>query len=251
MDGRADHHMQRIIWRFVCIHIHIGSKVVCMKYCNYSDIVASNLQVMSSFVNKLSFRDMCVVLKEQRGWRQAQVFFEWMKLQMPYNPSVIAYTILLNIYGQAGKFNLAEDALSEMLDEGLEPDEVTGGCMIQAYARWDRHEDMLEFYGAMRQRGLVPLVHIYRGMIISLYKAEMYSEAIILWEDLLAESLEPNGVMHAMILNALRKEGRLEEAVKIFEDMLGAGHEPDEISYNIAISTLGKLGRYILSTFFV
>lgn len=38
--------------------------------------------VMGSFVAKLTFRDMCVVLKEQRGWRQVRDFFAWMKLQV-------------------------------------------------------------------------------------------------------------------------------------------------------------------------
>ena len=52
-------------------------------------------QVMKPYIKELGFRDMCVILKEQRGWRQAREFFEWMKLQIPYSPSVIAYTILL------------------------------------------------------------------------------------------------------------------------------------------------------------
>jgi hypothetical protein len=39
-------------------------------------------EAMSSFVAKLTFREMCVVLREQRGWRQAQEFFSWMKLQV-------------------------------------------------------------------------------------------------------------------------------------------------------------------------
>lgn len=37
--------------------------------------------VMASFVGKLSFKEMCVVLKEQKGWRQVRDFFAWMKLQ--------------------------------------------------------------------------------------------------------------------------------------------------------------------------
>ncbi|GJN29886.1 hypothetical protein PR202_gb18148 [Eleusine coracana subsp. coracana] len=39
-------------------------------------------RVMASFVTKLTFREMCVVLREQRGWRQARDFFAWMKLQV-------------------------------------------------------------------------------------------------------------------------------------------------------------------------
>jgi len=39
-------------------------------------------QAMASFITKLTFREMCVVLREQRGWRQARDFFAWMKLQV-------------------------------------------------------------------------------------------------------------------------------------------------------------------------
>lgn len=39
-------------------------------------------EAMASFVAKLTFREMCVVLREQRGWRQAHDFFSWMKLQV-------------------------------------------------------------------------------------------------------------------------------------------------------------------------
>lgn len=40
--------------------------------------------VMGSYVGKLSFREMCVVLKEQKGWRQVRDFFAWMKLQVGF-----------------------------------------------------------------------------------------------------------------------------------------------------------------------
>lgn len=200
-------------------------------------------QVMKPYIKELSFRDMCVILKEQRGWRQARLFFEWMKLQIPYNSSVIAYTILLGIYGQAGKLNLAEATLSEMLDVGVEPDEVAAGCMLEAYARWDRHDTLLEFYEAMRQRGLVPSPHVYRTMIVGLYRAERYSDAVMLWEDFLVEKLEPNFTMYAIIIHVLNKEGRMEEAVQTFQNMRTAGHMPDELLYNTVICILGKLGR--------
>uniref|UniRef100_A0A7I4B812 PROP1-like PPR domain-containing protein n=1 Tax=Physcomitrium patens TaxID=3218 RepID=A0A7I4B812_PHYPA len=177
-------------------------------------------QVMKPFVKDLGFRDMCIVLKEQRGWRQAREFFEWMKLQIPYSPSVIAYTTLLGIYGQAG------------------------GCMLEAYARWERYDTLLEFYEAMRQRGLVPSAHVYRTMIVTLYKAERHSDALMLWEDLLVEKLEPNFVLYAIIIHILNKEGRTEDAVHTFKDMRAAGHLPDELLYNTIICALGKLGRY-------
>lgn len=41
-------------------------------------------EVMGSFVTKLTFREMCTVLKEQKGWRQVRDFFGWMKLQVGF-----------------------------------------------------------------------------------------------------------------------------------------------------------------------
>lgn len=38
--------------------------------------------VMGGFVSVLSFKEMCTVLKEQKGWRQVRDFFGWMKLQV-------------------------------------------------------------------------------------------------------------------------------------------------------------------------
>lgn len=57
-------------------------------------------EVMASFVTKLSFREMCVVLKEQRGWRQVRDFFAWMKLQVGRNDFLF---ILLSAFSMFGR----------------------------------------------------------------------------------------------------------------------------------------------------
>lgn len=41
--------------------------------------------LLSGFVGKLSFREMCTVLKEQKGWREARDFFAWMKMQVCFS----------------------------------------------------------------------------------------------------------------------------------------------------------------------
>lgn len=52
-------------------------------------------EVMSSFVTKLTFREMCVVLKEQKGWRQVRDFFAWMKLQVGFSQILVLGLISL------------------------------------------------------------------------------------------------------------------------------------------------------------
>lgn len=56
--------------------------VAAIKAVRGRDEKADMRVVMGSFVGKLSFREMCVVLKEQKGWKQGRDFFGWMKLQV-------------------------------------------------------------------------------------------------------------------------------------------------------------------------
>ena len=69
-------------------------------------------------------------------------------MQLCYEPSLVAYTILLRLYGQVGKIELAEEEFLEILEAGVEPDLMACGTLLCAYARRGRHNDMMLFYAA-------------------------------------------------------------------------------------------------------
>lgn len=54
-------------------------------------------EVMGGFVARLTFKEMCIVLKEQKGWRQARDFFAWMKLQVCFGPLVVKKRSLFSL----------------------------------------------------------------------------------------------------------------------------------------------------------
>nr|UPT48670.1 pentatricopeptide repeat protein AaPPR582 [Agave angustifolia] len=200
-------------------------------------------EVMGSFVGKLTFRDMCVVLKEQRGWRQVRDFFQWMKLQLCYRPSVIVYTIILRIYGQVGKIRLAEEIFLEMLEAGCEPDEVACGTMLCAYARWGRHKDMMLFYSAVRRREILPSVAVYNFMISSLQKKKMHDKVIKLWNQMLDSGLKPDRFTYTVAIGSFAKVDFLEDALDLYMKMKKSGFIPEEATYSLLISLTAKSGR--------
>ncbi|XP_020240766.1 pentatricopeptide repeat-containing protein At5g27270 isoform X2 [Asparagus officinalis] len=189
-------------------------------------------EVMASFVGKLSFREMCVVLKEQRGWRQ-----------LCYRPSVIVYTIILRIYGQVGKIRLAEQIFLEMLEAGCEPDEVACGTMLCAYSRWGRHKDMMLFYSAVRRREILPSIAVYNFMISSLQKKKLHGEVIKLWKEMLDAGLKPDNFTYAVAIGSFVKEDMLENALDAFVEMKKSGFIPEEDTYSLLISLYAKNGR--------
>ncbi|XP_061363763.1 pentatricopeptide repeat-containing protein At5g27270 [Gastrolobium bilobum] len=199
--------------------------------------------VMASFVGKLSFKEMCVVLKEQKGWRQVRDFFDWMKLQLCYRPSVIVYTIVLRLYGQVGKLKLAEEIFLEMLDTGCEPDEVACGTMLCSYARWGRHKSMLSFYSAVKERGMMLSVSVFNFMLSSLQKKSLHGEVVQVWRDMVGKGVMPNEFTYAVVISSLVKEGLHEDAFKTFDEMKNNGLVPEEITYSLLINLLVKNGN--------
>ncbi|XP_031392949.1 pentatricopeptide repeat-containing protein At5g27270 isoform X1 [Punica granatum] len=200
--------------------------------------------VMASFVGKLSFREMCVVLKEQKGWRQVRDFFAWMKLQLSYRPSVVVYTIVLRIYGQVGKIKLAEDTFLEMLEAGCEPDEVACGTMLCTYARWGRHKAMRSFYSAVEERGVVPSVAVFNFMLSSLQKKSLHRNVIDLWRKMLDKGVTPNAFTYTVVISSFAKDGHGDEAFKCFYEMKNAGFVPEEVTYSLLISLSNKNGNF-------
>ncbi|KAM5557934.1 pentatricopeptide repeat-containing protein [Rosa sericea] len=200
--------------------------------------------VMSSFVGKLSFREMCVVLKEQKGWRQVRDLFSWMKLQLSYRPSVIVYTIVLRTYGQIGKIKLAEQTFLEMLEAGCEPDEVACGTMLCTYARWGREKAMLAFYSAVQERGIVLSVAVYNFMLSSLQKKSLHEKVVRVWRQMVGEGVVPNKFTYTVVISSLVKEGLVEEALKSFDECKSVGFVPEEATYSLLISLSTKSGDY-------
>ncbi|KAJ9539563.1 hypothetical protein OSB04_026069 [Centaurea solstitialis] len=198
--------------------------------------------VMASFVTKLTFREMCTVLKEQRNWRQARDFLAWMKLQLSYRPSVIVYTLVLRTYGQAGKIKLAEQTFLEMLEAGCEPDEVACGTMLCAYAKWGRHKPMLSFFSAVQQRGILLSVAVYNFMLSSLQKKSFHPSVIEIWRQMVAAGIMPNRFTYTVVIGSLVKTGLTDEAFKTFNEMKTVGFVPEEVTYSLLITESSKKG---------
>ncbi|XP_024519897.1 pentatricopeptide repeat-containing protein At5g27270 [Selaginella moellendorffii] len=237
-------------------HAHGGYAAYPMRYKSHVESAIATVRglatqesydirrVMAPWVGRLTFRELCTVLKWQQGWKEAQEFFAWMKLQLSYIPSVIVYSMLLKVYGRDKQIGLAEAAFQEMLDQKLDPDEVAFSTMILNYANAEMFDEMLTMYEAMMSRGIVPSSVTYTTMLIHLNKAERLADAALLWEDLVEESVELSPLAYALMITIYRKLGRFEEALEVFEAMLGAGYYPDSLIYNMVLHMLGKLGRY-------
>nr|GMD27969.1 pentatricopeptide repeat-containing protein At5g27270 [Ipomoea batatas] len=209
-------------------------------------------KVLGSFVAKLTFREMCVVLKEQRGWRQVRDFFAWMKLQLSYRPSVIAYTIVLRAYSQAGKIGLAEETFLEMVEAGCEPDEVACGTMLCAYAKFGHHKAMMSFFSAVQQRGIIPPTAVFNFMLSSLQKkalhenviCSLFEEAFKTFKEMKTLGFVPEEATYSLLINVCSKRGNYDESCGLYDEMCSQGIVPSNFTCASLLTVYYKNGDY-------
>jgi pentatricopeptide repeat protein len=157
---------------------------------------------------------------------------------------VVAYTILLRLYGQTGKIELAEETFLEMLEAGVEPDAVACGTLLCAYARRGQHDDMMLFYAATRRRGVAPPVSAFNFMLSSLQKHRLHDKVIYMWKEMVEEAnVVPNQFTYTVVIGSFVKQSLLEEAMDVLRKMKRSQLVPDEATYSVLISLSARHGR--------
>ncbi|KAF3792956.1 Pentatricopeptide repeat-containing protein [Nymphaea thermarum] len=205
-------------------------------------------QVMSSFITKLTFREMCIVLKEQRGWRQARDFFWWMKLQVGelyedmksqgVTPSNYMYASMLSLYQKEGEYTKALAIFSEMARNKMAADEVIYGIMIRIYGKLGLYMEAESTFKEVEQLGLLNEEKTYVAMVQVRLNAANHAFLAIdrdpLWcagEINKAEKLNflvvelgerPGDTSIASLISFYGRQHQLRQAKKVFNSVTGS-----------------------------
>ncbi|KAL9267768.1 Pentatricopeptide repeat-containing protein [Drosera capensis] len=156
---------------------------------------------------------------------------------------IVVYTMVLRAYGQADKIKLPKETFLEMLDVGCEPDDITCGTMLCAYARWGHLKPMLSFYSAVQDRGVTLPLSVYNLMMPSLQTKGLHQDVRQIWQDMCSIKGVPNHFTFTVVVCSLVKEGILDEAMKAFNQMKGFGFVPEGATYSLLITASVKAGK--------
>ncbi|KAF9623262.1 hypothetical protein IFM89_000751 [Coptis chinensis] len=133
-----------------------------------------------------------------------------------------------------------------MKDEGLEPDVVTYGIVINAYCKSKKYDEVLEiFRGAILAKNLKPSPHIYCSLIHGLDAENRLNEAIDFFEQSKISGFVPELPTYNALVGALCwsewfkdacKNRRTKDAYRVFQEMESKlGCEPSANTYEIIV----------------
>nr|UPT48712.1 pentatricopeptide repeat protein AaPPR662 [Agave angustifolia]UPT48949.1 pentatricopeptide repeat protein AaPPR1160 [Agave angustifolia]UPT49713.1 pentatricopeptide repeat protein AaPPR1232 [Agave angustifolia] len=199
----------------------------------------------------LNNKERTIILKEQSNWNRALEIFDWFKRKGCYELNVIHYNIMLRALGRARRWDLMSSLWIEMKSNGIIPTNSTYGTLIDAYSKGGMKKEALVWLGEMNKQGMEP-DEVTMGIVVQAYKKarefQKAEEFFKKWSSAVTDddSTESHKCYslytYNMLIDTYGKAGELKQASDTFARMLREGIAPDIITFNTMIHVCGNHG---------
>ncbi|PON40167.1 Tetratricopeptide-like helical domain containing protein [Parasponia andersonii] len=217
-------------------------------------------EALKPWERDLNNKERSIILKEQVSWERALEIFDWFKGKGCYELNVIHYNIVLRILGKAKKWSYIEDLWDEMKVKGIAPINSTYGTLIDVYSKGGLKGEALVWLARMNEEGMEP-DEVTMGIVVQLYKkagefqnAEDFFKKWSLGEgNIVSGSTKMESALQSHVclsshtyntlIDTYGKAGQLNEASKVFAKMLSEGIAPTTVTFNTMIHICGNNGQ--------
>ncbi|THU70648.1 hypothetical protein C4D60_Mb08t27190 [Musa balbisiana] len=126
-------------------------------------------EALKPWEDSLSSKERTIILKEQTDWRRAVEIFNWFKRKGCYELNVIHYNVMLRILGEAQKWDLVGSFWNEMQSNRIMPTNSTYGTLINAFCKGGLNKAALVWLSDLYKQGMEP-DEVTMGVILQTYK---------------------------------------------------------------------------------
>ncbi|GAA0184332.1 hypothetical protein LIER_31620 [Lithospermum erythrorhizon] len=157
-------------------------------------------------------------------------------------PNVVSYGTVINGYCKHKKVDFAWQIFEEMPHKGLKPDVCVYNAMIQGLFSVGRSSHALKIFTDMKNVGLVPDSYTYGIVLDGLLENEKFEDATLFYHEVDSKRLAFHLPFYNKFLHFLCNHNNLGYAFSIFNSLPAKGLHPDCKSYNIIICGCLKHG---------
>lgn len=153
--------------------------------------------------------------------------------------NVVSWTSLICGYARREQHREAVSLFFEMVEDGIEPNEVTTASVISACAKlgdMDLGERVLDYVGRLGLKFNDVMVNA----LVDLY---IKCGAVDKARQLFDECVDKNLVLYNTMMSNYVKLGKVKDAVDIFRGMLDVGPKPDRVTMLSVITSSAELGE--------
>ncbi|XP_058224318.1 pentatricopeptide repeat-containing protein At5g46580, chloroplastic [Rhododendron vialii] len=184
-----------------------------------------------------------LVLNSLRQWQKTLLFFNWIKTQKLFPMETIFYNVAMKSLRFGRQFQLTEDLAYDMIDNGIELDNITYSTIITCAKRCSLFDKAVEWFERMYKTGLMPDEVTYSGVIDVYAQLGKVEEVMSLYERGRASGWAPDHIAIAVLGKMFGEAGDYDGIRYVLDEMKSLGMQPNLVVYNTLLEALGKAGK--------
>jgi pentatricopeptide repeat protein len=145
-------------------------------------------------------------------------------------PDLITYSTVVKAYAEAGNLPSALKLLTQMIEQGVKPDEIVFNGVLGACCTLPtRSSDIMETFGILVGHGMKPTTTTFSILLKSLALTSSHALAFRVLQDFPAKfHIVPELRLHTQLIRACLKARDGQTAIKVFKAMLKLSKERGE-----------------------
>lgn len=219
---------------------HIKQLRLIIKKLNDCANEAAVMAVLENNPSSLSSEDALLVLNNLKPWQKTLIFFKWIKTQNLFPVETIFYNVTMKSLRFGRQFQHIEDLAFEMMNNGVELDNITYSTIISCAKRCNLFAKAVEWFERMYKTGVMPDEITYSAVLDVYAKLGRVEEVISLYERGRASGWKPDPIAFAVLGKMFGEAGDYDGLRYMFQEMKLLEVEPDLLLYNTLFEALGK-----------
>ncbi|KAL8498365.1 hypothetical protein ACS0TY_021620 [Phlomoides rotata] len=207
--------------------------------CEESDFPA----VIAEIPHPPTRENALLVLHSLRPWKKTLLFFNWLKAQNAFPMETILYNVAMKSLRFGRQFQHIDDLACEMIDKGIELDNITYSTIITCAKRCNLFDKAVEWFERMYKTGLMPDEVTYSAVLDVYAKLGKVEEVMSLYERGRASGWKPDPIAFAVLAKVFGEAGDYDGIRYVLQEMKSLEVQPNLVVYNTLLEAMGKAGK--------
>ncbi|KAF8412549.1 hypothetical protein HHK36_000517 [Tetracentron sinense] len=184
-----------------------------------------------------------LILNSLKPWQKTHFFFNWLKTQNLFPIETIFYNVTMKSLRFGRQFQLIEDLAHEMINNGVELDNITYSTIITCAKRCNLFDKAVVWFERMYKTGLMPDEVTYSAVLDVYAKLGKVEEVLSLYERGRASGWKPDPIAFSVLGRMFGESGDYDGIRYVLQEMKATGVEPNLVVYNTLLEAMGKAGK--------
>ncbi|KAL8150561.1 hypothetical protein V2J09_020369 [Rumex salicifolius] len=201
------------------------------------------LSVVEQNPHPINRDNALIILNSLKPWQKSYRFFNWVKAQNLFPMETIFYNVTMKSLRYDRQFGLIEELANEMVETGVELDNITYSTIITCAKKSGQFDKAVEWFERIYKAGLMPDEVTYSAILDVYAKSGKVDEVMGLYDRGRASGWIPDQVAFSVLCKVFGESGDYDGIRYVLQEMKALGVKPNLVVYNTLIEALGKAGK--------